>query len=61
MDMDEKERREAFQDALGRLINQYSSEFDMSVCDICVALRQEEFRLMAELHQLVQRKNDPSG
>ncbi len=53
----EQERREAFQDALGRLINQYSLEFDMNVCDIAQALRQEEFRLMAELHRLKQHKD----
>ena len=58
MNPDEKQRRELFQDALGRLIHQYSSEFDMSVCDITNALRQEEFRLMAELHRLKQWKDN---
>lgn len=57
MNLDEKERREAFQDALARLVNQYSLEFDMSVCDITNALRQEEFRLMAQLHRLKQWKD----
>lgn len=58
MNMDEKQRREAFQDALERLISQYSLEFDMTVCDIAQALRQEEFRIMAELHRLKQWKDD---
>ncbi len=57
MNFDEKERREAFQDALGKLITQYSLEFDMTVCDIAQALRQEEFRIMAELHRLKQWKD----
>lgn len=51
----ESKRRDAFQDALCRLIDQYSDEFEMSIGDITNALRQEEFRLMANLHRLIQR------
>jgi len=54
---EEQSRREAFQDALVRLINQYSLEFDMTIGDIALALRQEEFRLMAKLHRLKQWKD----